>query len=287
MNFRLAKNFSRIPKAELRRLQIQLRMIIRKGEDPDRLEKSIISALERLGRPWDLLTNKSTGKLNDDFAFLLNRFGTIKKSQVNEKRWNYLIAHPYTINPDDTRCLIFSEAYHLIQTCPAIRKSGYLVSYIHYLGNAEKKAWINWLINKGTRTPLKTSNLTGDIYREILRKRVSKSFSTDDNRDISAPAYLDEVFSNDPAISASGWFFRGILPFYKTLQQMEIEKSSPEISVFINLFKLGILAIRPAKSEFGEPSKWEIFKTREYIESDHTDIEEHLEQHDELPFPGS
>lgn len=285
MNFRIARDFSNLPDKEVRKIQLRLGIILRRTDDPRSLEKVIIRALERMGKPHEIIF-KSGEDCENAFIKIISHFGSIRKGLLTEKEQEILSEHPYIVSPDNERYIIYGEAMELIMTDPAIKKGKFLISHIHNLPLNEKKAWARWL-KKGDSIEKTSRSLTGEIYREIAKYRMANPDQTGPLKK-NIPQYLDEIFPPDPSSGSTGWFFRGVLPFYRCLQLAEEDAGgNPELIPYVMLFKLGVLAIYPESPEFGKPLRWRIFSTLESIPMEKRifDRRNEKENPEELPFP--
>jgi hypothetical protein len=255
-------------------------------DDPRSLEKAVFGALERLGRPHDIIF-KSGEQCENAFIKIISHFGSIRKNSLTDEEKEILTDHPYIVKPDSERFLIHGEALDLIMVDPLIRKGKFLLSHISNLPLNEKKAWARWL-KKGNSIERTSRNLTGEIYREIAKFRMANPDKTVSLKTEKYPSYLDEIFPADPSISSIGWFFRGVLPFYRTLQLAEEEvNNNPDLLHYIRMFKLGVFAVFSEPPEFGRPVRWRIFPTLESIpmEKRISDKRNEKENPEELPFP--
>jgi len=266
MGISLADHFDRLPSAELQRLQKQLRIILKNTADRDRLRSSIARAYSNLGKPFDLFKKGSLIKI-------LDSFGRMKKEQMTAEEEKNLRAHPYTVWPDDSHCVISMEALEVLSSEAQIKKEGFLFAHIFALPSREKKAFARWLEIEEAASDRQKAR---QIYTRIAEKRSDMAL-VEENVDFSSSIHeellrnieenpdLASCFPDDPSSCPVAWFYRGVLPFYDCLSQMEkqTDKLTLEQKHTIALFKEGQVFIYSEPPEFGQPLRWKLRLTRE------------------------
>ncbi len=261
MMFSLLESNHLLEKDEFNRIQRKLGIIIRNSSDVQRLLYSLHQSLHRLGSPWGVISRRGKNA-TALFLRLLQSFGTLPVKDLTTSEQSILAEHPYVVAVRDGYYFVYREAYDLLMRDSEIRKRGFLFSDLHYLSATEKKAYIRWL-----KSEKAIPGRTITLYAEIAHYRMER---LPPRKDFPAAGientYLDELFSIDPLVSPVGWFFRGVIPFYRALHDYEshtVTKPDEKIMKQISLFKYGYYTIHATEQGFGKPVRWEIKPTLE------------------------
>ena len=138
----LAELYTVLPDPELLRIQKTLKIILSRGLDAERLRRVVREGYARLGRPFEIMERMGVA---DAFGKLLDGFGMLSVEQMTATEKADLQKSPYTIWPDERRCVVSGEAFELLANEPAFRKRNYLYGELTRLPVKERRAWFRWL----------------------------------------------------------------------------------------------------------------------------------------------
>lgn len=271
MNTFLSECFDILPETELKRLQILLRMVLKKNSDREGIRRAILDTYRRKGKPEKALAALPNGG-KEQFLDLMNSFG-VKKTNKLEKEEIYLLEkNPFVFWPKNNLCLISGEAHYYFSECSEFKEQGYLFAYLRNLNNRERKSWAQWL---GINVPIRTeSERSQKIYQHISDARFGETFSYDEINYESLlkienenPVYLDDIFPDNPLQYPISWFYRGVISFYDSLARMEkIEKLlSVKECVILKALKYGKIIIRSETPGFGMKERFRLIGAKEKI----------------------
>ncbi len=257
----LVELYSHLPNAELLRIQKLLKIILRNNLDRVRLGRVIKDSYERLGRPFD---NLEQSGLSETFFKVLSSFGSVSGECLDPAEHSALKKSPYTIWPDEQRCVISGEALDLLAADQRFRKMNFLYGELARMPVRERRAWARWL---GLECRVRSEKeRCHRLYAYIAEVRSQSQSSA---TDVDFPEYLDEVFPDNPMLSPVAWFYRGVLPLYQCLQDAERRLTSRKhkltAAVVIELFRTGQIVARSEAPEFGERSRYRLVTTRETL----------------------
>ncbi len=271
----LAELYSALPKAEVLRIQKTLKVIIGRELDPERLRRALNEAYSRLGSPFEVLERRG---LLPAFDRLLDHFGVLSTAQLDADEQESLRQNPYTVWPDESRCVLCGEALELLARESGFRKRNYLYGELTRLPVKERRAWFQWL---GLECSVRSEKDRGhQIYLHLAeeRRRHSGSSTRADQalQSTKLPEYLDEVFADDPQKTPVAWFYRDILPLYQSLADAEKQlkmlrpgakgyRARNAQLALIELFKYGHVIARATYPEFGDATRYRLLWTRESV----------------------
>lgn len=272
--FSVIQSFSSLSENEQRRIQKQWKVILRQNNDQRKLKNSLLRSLIGLGSPRELILNPDS----DAFLKLMSHFGAMKSSDLNRDEQNFLQEHPYVVKSPDDCFHIPEEVYEVLIKDVQLRKEDFLIHYIYYLPLAEKKSWFRWLAMDWSAGNQREFSL----YSKISEMRGSTDLNPSTIIPVGSTPFLDDLFKGEADINPVNWFFRGVLPFYRTLSDYENllsknnypGKENSQIKKWIQMFKLGYISIRPDSVEYGEKQRWKVFVTRELPGKQESDLQQ-------------
>ena len=252
---RLAEIYSRLPASELLRIQKTLKVILRAGFDARKQSRLIRESYRRLGRPLDVLEDLG---LSASFEKLLAGFGVLSATQMSGEEQAELGRNPYTVWPREDVCMVSTEALEFLAEDSGVRRENYLYIELLRMPVPERRAWSRWLrLNCPVRSE---KERTHRLYKHLGELRAGGQESVPEQ----LPAYLDEVFPDDPARSQLAWFYRDVLPLYRCLAEEEKKLSARSLKARVTrLLKQGRIIARAESPEFGERARYRLVATRE------------------------
>ncbi len=259
MGYPLARRFSDLPDSEKLRIQKRLGIILKRSDDYYPLKKTLTLKLRRLGHPSHYVS--SFGERERlHFEELLSQFGILKKHQFRDTpEYQSFMSLPYVVEDAEGNIRVISEALDLILEDPGFVKKKYLLHHLNSLSFQEKKSWARWL---GMTEETKPSRqLTRSLWNGIGRLRQSQDKNGIHPELFSIlPGYLEDIFPEGDIHSPLYWFYKQVVPFYRSLNELEKTGagSSAGLIRWITLFKLGYLFILPEEQGIGKPVKWKI-----------------------------
>lgn len=264
----LSNVYRQLPLEERRRQQRLLRTILSVDMERPMIRQQIRSSYLNLGSVAEVLRSRG---LEASFQRLLRSFCMLEGRRVSSQERASLQRNPYTIWFDRERCLLSGEAMELLQEqsyLPDEDDEDYLLMALAKLNAAESKAWSRWLGLDEAMPSLKERRVR--LYWELVRGRClakdegQRAFAALSKR---FPFPLEDIFPNNPHISPMAWFYRGILPLYHCLREIEsnrveMEKDGCRANL-ARLFKAGYVTARPAPPVVGEQLRWLVYPTWE------------------------
>jgi hypothetical protein len=256
MAFPITDNIESLPKSELSRLQRYLGIILMNPTQGHRLRQVLLSVYRQMGDPFEYLN--ANGKDPCTMHRLLESFGVLTISYMNETEIRFLKENPYTVWPNDETCMVVEEALDIFPIGFCRENQDYLFSYIRSISPREKKSWSRWLqISDPGRAERKRNRI---LYARLAGLRSAREQYP---RASDVPEYLEDVFPDDLSRYPIAWFYRDVIPFYDSLERTEkIDLTAHQRSILENL-KIGKLAIHEEPPEFGKKSLHRLFVTRE------------------------
>ena len=273
---------NKIPDCERMRLQKLLHVILPKGKGmaPVVLRHFLKESYARLGLS---ATELKTQSLWPSFVKLLNSYGFLPRQLLDAEEQKQLEKNPYTIWPSKDYCILNADALDFLASQVVLKKENYLCFALQKLSSREKKDWCKYLC---LNVPLSSEReRTIVLYRHLARlncqKKAMESRATESTaieektmeqaglKEKSAllklPEFLDEVFPDDPALSPLVWFYRGVLGFYRCLEEAEKKKQGlpPLAQILLPLFKSGRLLISEEAPRPSQALRWRILRAKE------------------------
>lgn len=258
MHFFVSSSLSQLSRAEVLRLQKSLKVILRHENKTERLQSTLLS----------LYNNLQTAPCleHDSFRRLLTAGGVLATEELTSSEQEELRENPFVVWPNASFCSVAGEALEALKKDNRFLRSGYLFAFISRLSSKEIKAWAQW-IARTDRLGRKPSNAQ-ELYRYLLLVKApaqeppgQQSATEIDGMDLKA------VLVDEPT-SPMHWFYRGVLPFYRCLDdlhgKMQKEDSPAEVHRILEAFQRGDLISFGEITGFGEPLKFLIRKTREH-----------------------
>jgi hypothetical protein len=266
MGFALTDKFPELSKEEQMRIQKRLGIILRSTSESYILKKSLHQKLLRYGKPSHYV-NSFGQRITGQFSDLLENFGALPSHYFSDssdlQSFLYL---PYVVQDAQGNVRIICEAMDLIFDDPNLERRGYLVHYLYHLQLKERLAWAKWLKLVESDQPPRI--LTRILWKGLALNRMAGSDQQLFNSFAeSHPEYLDEIFRSDDPQSPVHWFYRQVIPFYRSLAELEskIGQQDTGLNQWINLFKLGFLTVKAESQGLGLPVRWKIMSTREVV----------------------
>ena len=251
-----------LPIEEKRRLQKILGTILPKDIHPAALHRLLHVSYERLGPPVKWLKERglfaSCQKLLDNFGFLSEESLSLEEKENLQK-------NPYTLWPAKDVCFFNGDALTFFISDKELQKENYLWYILQKLSSQAKKDWCRWFkLNLPIRSERERTLMLYHYLAQLSLQDLNAE-SCLEIQPAKQPVFLDEVFPDDLVSSPMYWFYRDVLTFYGSLQEVEKKKTllSPRAQALLPMFKKGKLAIMPAPPEFGERQRWLIVETRE------------------------
>lgn len=253
MGLYLADTIQNLPPAELRRLQKSLRLIYNPRTSIDRLRGAIMRAYDDLGCPLEKI--RSMG-LDDVFTRLLQAFGTLDASSLSAEDCKKLQQLPYTFWPDESHCFISAEIMDILAEDSNFRKKPFLFNMLRRLSVRERMAWLRWI--KLDFEGRSGRDLIAHLYAHLANR--SKILLLE-IKDTEIPAYLDQIWEDNPMENQISWYYRGILPFFHCLQEEEksllkIGNKNSRKYIILSLLKSGQLFIEAEPEVYGQQTRY-------------------------------
>ncbi len=256
MHFYVSQSLGQLSANELVRLQKSLKVILRHENKPERLKTTLLSLYNNL--------QNAPGLSQDSFQKLLIAGGLLCTEEMTEQEHIELAANPFTVWPNSHCCSIAGEALEALKKDNRFLRDGYLFAFISRLSSKEIKAWATWIarVHKLARKPGNAQ----ELYRYLLlartsRQKIANSTASELNgKDLKA-VLRDEVDS------PMHWFYRDILPFYRSLDDLDakMEKEGEASAIpALRAFLYGDVISFGELTGFGEPLKYSIIATKEY-----------------------
>jgi len=185
----------------------------------------------------------------------------------NQLKLNILRQHSSLSNPMG-KDFDYAEAFQSLDL-EALKKDdrflrdGFLFAFLQRLSSKEIKAWSGW-IARSHNLDRKPSNAL-ELYRYLLLLKTSSDSEPDlssslDGRDLRAVLIEDDA-------SPMRWFYRGVLPFYRCLDDLEswMHKAAgaDQVRPVLQAFQRGDLISFGEIAGFGQPLKYSIRATQE------------------------
>lgn len=248
---------ARLSHSERLRLQKLLHIILPREKPPSLLRCFLKESYARLGLSTAELRSQG---LWPSFVKLLDFYGFLTRSSLDLDEQRALEKNPYTIWPNKDHCVLNADALDFLCSQSDVRKKNYLCFALQKLSSREKKSWCKWL---GINAPVSSEReRTLALYRRLARLNCSK----EETLPQQLPEFLDEVFPDDLALSPVAWFYRGVLTFYRSLEETEkkIQELSPLARTLLPFFKKGSLLISAIPlDESSQSLGWRIVRTKE------------------------
>ena len=265
MSIALSDHFPSLPEEERSRLQKVLKVVLQ-ARNWERWQGKVEQLYQMQGEMQRYLES-------DAMVRLLDAFGVLSANELCEAEKLELKASPYTIWPDPDHCYLSAEALQLAAQTKFYRKQDYLFSAILRLSPQEICAWFRWL---GFTDRLPTRKKRAQLlYNQLACLR---AVCEHDPLPEVLPKYLDEVFPDDVAREPMAWFYRGVLPFYDILREIDAtgRKLPPDFIRLLQAFRLGKIVLEAEKPNFGEATRFRIIRTREHIGAKPRDELQHM-----------
>jgi hypothetical protein len=270
MDLSLADVHSSLPAAELLRVQKTLKLILGVGPvTRDRSRQAIRQAYARLGQPSDALARLDC---QEAFDRLLEAFGFLEVDPLDARLRGQLTRNPFIVWLDERRCTVCSEALDGLLGDPVYRKRNYALFALFRLAARERRAWARWLgLNEALSSSLSERERSLQLYRRLAEMRQNEQ--NEAPRIDNEPAYLDEVFPDDPNANPVAWYYRDVLPLYRCLMDAEQQLNAPAPAArmerrqraahIIADLKCGRLAVVEEPAAFGQRVRHRLVRTLE------------------------
>ncbi|MEQ8350007.1 MAG: hypothetical protein RH862_00885 [Leptospiraceae bacterium] len=255
MHFYLSQSLGQLSNNEVLRLQKSLKVILRHENKPDRLKGTLLSLYNNL--------QNAPGLSQGSFQKLLIAGGLLCTEEMSETEKSELASNPFTVWPNSHCCSIAGEALEALKRDDRFLKDGYLFAFISRLTSREIKAWSTWL-SRVHDLPRKPSNAQ-ELYRYLLLVRASRSEAGSETARELSGKDLKAVL-RDESDSPMHWFYRDILPFYRSLDDLDArmdKEGQSSVKPVLQAFLYGDVISYGEITGFGEPLKYTIVKTRE------------------------
>ncbi|MBE7436882.1 MAG: hypothetical protein HS115_00390 [Spirochaetales bacterium] len=248
----VAEHFQSLPEAELRRIQIQLKIILKhSGKNFRQLLTAAYSGLSFSAADLELAME------------LIRSFGSRKRKQLSEAAQLRLRSVAWVVWPDENSCALVAEALPALLAQKSLVKERILYYHLRTLAPRERRSWSQWL---GLLTIQPEA-----MYQEIglLRSRTGTLPAP-----VRLPRFLDEAFTAEQLF----WFSRQVLPFYATMLHLDKLSLSAEQRSYLLLFKQGYLRLRECIVP-GAFSRFALIATSEEVPGKEDTIPWHTDQH--------
>lgn len=234
----VAEHLQSLPEAELRRIQIQLKIILKhSGKNIRQLLTSAYNGVSLSAGDFELALE------------LIRSFGSRKKIQLSEAAQIRLRSVPWVVWPDENSCALVTEAFPALLAQKSLEKERILYHHLRTLPPRERRAWSQWL---GLITIQPEA-----MYQEMGNLRSHTGTLPVPSR---LPRYLDEAFNSEQLF----WFSRQVLPFYAAMSYLEKLPLRAEERSYLLLIKQGYLRIRECIVP-GDFSRFELVQTTEEV----------------------
>ena len=248
----LAKIGNALSEFEKLRLQKLLKCILPIEKHPIILRKFI---QERL-----LVIYTQNKKIHSELSFqkLLKNFGVLSRENLEENEYTSLTKNPYVLFPSKNICFLNADTLPILAEDKDLYEQNYLLFIIQKLGPYEKKDWCHCL--------KVTKKIGSERERNILLYHIlaKKNHLNQHFEEEYIPKYLEDIFPRN-TLHPMSWFYRGVITFYKALEETEKKLNSylPIVQKTIPLFKLGRLVIKKNKEMNKEKGLWKIVRVSE------------------------
>jgi len=281
MAFPITDNILNLPRAELYRLQKYLGIILSNVSQSARLRQVILSVYRQMGNPFEYLVQNGRGESSARTMHrLLESFGALSVSHLNQDEIDHLKENPYTVWPDEETCLVAEEALDIFPSSTHTEKTAYLFAYLRCISPREKKAWSRWLsIPDAGNTDRKRNRI---LYATLADRRMQYSCAAETH---SFPDYIEEVFPDDLSKCPVAWFYRDVIPFYDALERTERIALNEQQQLVLLYLKIGKLIIVEERSEFGKQGRHRLLFTKEGTPAFFFPGHHHLDSNHEKLFP--
>ncbi|MCB1139883.1 MAG: hypothetical protein KDK23_14070 [Leptospiraceae bacterium] len=254
MHFYVSESLGKLSSQEVLRLQKSLRVILKHESKPERLKATLHSL-------YGHLQNRACLE-QDSFHRLLEAGGILAESELVGPEKQELAENPFVVWPSPAYCCVAGEALESLKKESQFLRDGYLFAFISRLAPKEIKAWGKWLarIHGLPRNP---SN-GRELYRYLLLTRLSRKSEMDCATELAGKDL--KVILRDDVDSPMHWFYRGVLPFYRSLDDLHgrMEKEGQVATEpVLRAFLYGDVISFGEITGFGQPLQYRVVCTRE------------------------
>ncbi|MDX1958636.1 MAG: hypothetical protein SFU98_08695 [Leptospiraceae bacterium] len=190
------------------------------------------------------------------FIFILSQFGDVIKSEAPENFQDFE-NNPYVIEWQEGMFMIPWELLDFLSTEKVFREQNYLFALLVSLSLKEKKAWMKWLEKDCEYENEK--ELTLQIYRSL--RTIQKKFQ---GKSIIHEKQFELGKLWIPGTNRiMDWYYKGLTPFYFTMQEMAQEEQDPFFKIVLEEIKAGKYILKKEPEKFREKMNYILVSTIE------------------------